>query len=63
MQISASEYSTPSVQQFRAPQAAPQGEEAGEVASGPAEEARESASFMKSAEQAQGLATKIDLMA
>ncbi|MEI6386042.1 MAG: hypothetical protein WCQ50_05355 [Spirochaetota bacterium] len=59
MQISAENYSAPSVQQFRAPQ----GEEVGEVSSSPAEEASEKGSFMKSAEQAQGLGTKIDLMA
>ncbi|MFZ4615628.1 MAG: hypothetical protein ACOYM2_05415 [Rectinemataceae bacterium] len=59
MEISAANFSTPSIQQFRAPR----GEEAGEVASSPAEEAGEKGRFMKSAEQAQGLGTKIDLMA
>jgi hypothetical protein len=42
---------------------APRSEEAGEVASSPAEEARESGSIVKAAEQDRGMGTKIDVLA
>jgi hypothetical protein len=62
MQISGASQSQPLYQQLQAPKVA-SSEEASEVASGPAEEARESASIAKSAEQSRGMGTTIDVLA
>jgi hypothetical protein len=62
MQISGIGQSGFSLQQAPVVQAQ-RSEEAGEVASGPAEEARESGTLVKSAEQDRGLGTMVDVLA